>query len=294
VSSPAATSVADRFRFTDRAEPLCLGASEPRVYGYAWRPPAPRATLVLLHGLQSHAGWFADAAETLVGGGLAVYALDRRGSGSSRGVRGDVGRYGDWLDEVTTVVEQARADYPASPVHLVGHCFGANVALGCVLIRGLAVQSIVMLTPGLYVQPDYSAWEKARIVLSGLVAPDTRFRVPQDDDLFTRDPAVLAWIQQDALGARTVTARCLWQVNAMLGALRRDVARVPVPVLVLEAARDRLSDNARNRALLTRALGDRCRWQTFDAEHFLLAEPCREQVIDALSRWATEEANPPC
>jgi alpha-beta hydrolase superfamily lysophospholipase len=294
VTSPAATSVADRFRFTDRAEPLCLGATEPRVYGYTWRPPAPRATLVLLHGLQSHAGWFADAAETLLDGGLAVYALDRRGSGSSRGVRGDVGRYVDWLDEVATIVEQARADFPASPVHLVGHCFGANVALGCVLIRGLVVHSIVMLTPGLYVQPDYSAWEKARIVLSGLGAPDTRFRVPQDDDLFTRDPDVLAWIQQDALGARTVTARCLWQVNAMLGALRRDVGQVRVPVLVLEAARDRLSDNTRNRALLTRALGDRCRWQTFDAEHFLLAEPCREQVIDALVRWATEEANPPC
>src|SRR4051794_21202941 len=104
--------IADRFRLTARAEPFRLRASEPQVYGYAWRPPAPRASLVLLHGLQSHAGWFADAAEALRDAGLAVYALDRRGSGSSRGVRGDVGRYGDWLDEVATVAAQARADYP--------------------------------------------------------------------------------------------------------------------------------------------------------------------------------------
>ena len=108
-----------------------------------------------------------------------MYALDRRGSGSSRGVRGDVGRYGDWLDEVAAVVVQARADNPDCPVHLVGHCFGANVALAGVLQRGLAVQSIVMLTPGLYVQPDYTVWEKARIALAGLLAPDTRSACPR-------------------------------------------------------------------------------------------------------------------
>jgi hypothetical protein len=38
--------------------------------------------------------------------------------------------------------------------------------------------------------------------------------------------------------------------------------------------------------LLDRALGSRCRWLPFDAEHFLLAGPCAEQVIDALADWA--------
>jgi alpha-beta hydrolase superfamily lysophospholipase len=246
---------------------------------------------VLVHGLQSHAGWFTDASEALVDRGLALYALDRRGSGSSQDApRGDIARYSDWFDEVAAMVRLARTEHPNVPVHLVGHCFGANIALGSILSgRVEGVGSLVMLTPGFYVLPDYTPVEKLRILASAFIAPNTRFRVPQDDGLFSRDPDVVAWIGADQLGAKAVTARCLWQINTMLGVLRKGAGQLPVPLLVCEAAHDRLSDNVRNRALLASALGERCRWATFDAEHFLLAEPCRDQVLDTLVAWVSEQ-----
>jgi alpha-beta hydrolase superfamily lysophospholipase len=144
-----------------------------------------------------------------------------------------------------------------------------------------------MLTPGLYVLPTYSAWDKLCIGVSGLLAPTTLFRVPQDDALFSRDPDVLAWIGRDRLGARSFTARALMQINRMLDELRTQLPSLTVPTLVLEAAHDRLSDNARNRSLLKKTLGDRCVLTTFQAEHFLLAEPCADQVLDAIARWTT-------
>src|SRR3712207_267872 len=100
MTAPAPPSLADRFRFTPRAEPVRLRETAPHVHAYAWRRPSPAASLILLHGLQSHAQWFAEAAELLLDRGLAVYALDRRGSGSAAGERGDVGCYSDWFAEV--------------------------------------------------------------------------------------------------------------------------------------------------------------------------------------------------
>jgi alpha-beta hydrolase superfamily lysophospholipase len=144
-----------------------------------------------------------------------------------------------------------------------------------------------MLTPGLFVLPGYSAFEKLEIGLAAVVAPFKRFRVPQDDSLFSRDPDVLAWIGQDRLGARAITARCLLQIERMLRDLRSRVSQLDLPLLVVEAAHDRLADNRRNRHLLTSALGERCTWRSFDAEHFLLAEPCKDQVIDALVEWTS-------
>jgi len=275
------------FSLSQRAEPVRLREREPYVCGYAWRHPTPVASLVLVHGLQSHAQWFAGAADELLARGFSVYALDRRGSGSSPGLRGDVERYTDWLDEVGEFLRLAHAEHPDAPVHLVGHCFGANLAVGYALQQPATVASVVMLTPGLYVLPDYSPIEKLRILATSIARPQARFRVPQDDELFTRAPDVLAWIQQDGLGAKRLTGRCLMQINAMLRRLVRDVGKLETPVLVLEAAHDRISDNRRNRSRLEKHLGDRCRFQTFDAEHFLLAEACREQVIDALVRWVT-------
>jgi alpha-beta hydrolase superfamily lysophospholipase len=247
-----------------------------------WHPPgAATGVVVLIHGLQSHAGWFLDAGERLAARGLAVYAPDRRGSGRSALSRGDIRDFRQWFADLSDVVRLAAAEHPATPVHLVGHCFGANLALGAVLTGAVSAESIVMLTPGLYVLPEYSVWDKLRIGLSGFASPTTTFRVPQDDALFSRDSSVVAWIGRDTLGARRVTARMLVQISRMTGEIRSRLSFLSVPTLVLEAAHDRLSDNRRNRAVL----GRRCAWKTFDAEHFLLAEPCADQVVDAIVQW---------
>ncbi len=289
MTGPSSAEQVARFRFSERAEPFQVRDAAPHVQGYAWRHSQPAASLVLVHGLQSHAQWFADAADELVERGFSVYALDRRGSGSSPEARGDIARYQDWFDEIGDVVGLARQESPDAPVHLVGHCFGANLALGYALVQPDDVQSVVMLTPGFYVIPDYPLRQKLRIAAAGLIAPDRKFRVPQDDELFTRDPGVLSWISRDTLGAKWLTARCLLQINRMLGWLRRGAGNLRVPLLVLEAGRDRLSDNRRNRELLEGELGSRAQVVSFDAEHFLLAEPCADDVLDELTQWAKHD-----
>jgi alpha-beta hydrolase superfamily lysophospholipase len=142
-----------------------------------------------------------------------------------------------------------------------------------------------MLTPGFYVLPDYSLAEKVRILFNGLGAGEARFRVPQDDDLFTRDPEVLAWIRADRLGARTLTAHTLLEIRRMLGSLRGRARELQLPLLVFEAARDRISDNRKNGRFIDEAFGARCKKINYDAEHFLLAEACRGQVLGALVEW---------
>jgi alpha-beta hydrolase superfamily lysophospholipase len=283
-SAPGA--IAGRFSFTERAEPFGLRTAPPHVHGYAWRRSEPAASLVLIHGFQSHAQWFAEAADLLYDRGFSVYALDRRGSGSSPEERGHVDRYQDWLEEVAEVVARAREEAPAAPVHLIGHCFGANLAMGAVLTQPIEVASIVMLTPGLYVQPDYPLRQKAKIALRVLSRSHALFRAPQEAAMFSRDPALIAWIRSDTLGAQRVTGPCLLQTGRLLRFVRRRARQVSVPVLVLEAEHDRISDNERNRA----ALVDGCRWVTFDAEHFLLAEPCRDDVIAAIADWVGERS----
>jgi muconate cycloisomerase len=267
------------------AQPIGLEDGPVAVHGYAWRHPSPVAALVVLHGLQSHAQWFAEAADGLVDRGLSVYALERRGSGSSPERSGDIDRYGTWIAEVAALVELVRREQPGVPVHLLGHCFGANLALGAALERPGLAASLVLLTPGLHIQPDYNPSEKLRIAGAALLARQRRFRVPQDDELFTRDPEVLAWIGADSLGSKTVSARCLVEIRRLAASLRRRLGELTVPLLVLEAGRDRVADNEANTALLDRCLGGRWRRVAFDAEHFLLAEPCRDAVLDEIAAW---------
>jgi muconate cycloisomerase len=280
------------FRFSASAQPFVVDD----VHGYAWRHPSPVAALVVLHGLQSHAQWFAGAADGLVERGLSVYALERRGSGSSPERSGDIDRYRTWFDEAARLVDFVRREQPGTPVHLLGHCFGANVALGAALERPGDVASLIMVTPGLHIRPDYRLDEKLRIAAAAALGAgrQRRFRVPQDDELFTRDPDVLGWISADTLGSKTLSARCLVQIRRMVSSLRRRIGELEVPLLVLEAERDRIADNDANAELFNRRLAGRWRRVVFDTEHFLVAEPCRDAVLDEIAAWVRRRAGRGC
>ena len=61
------------------------------LYRQTWRPDdAPRAVLVLIHGLGEHSGRYGHLAQRFTDAGFAVFAMDLRGHGKSSGGRGDL------------------------------------------------------------------------------------------------------------------------------------------------------------------------------------------------------------
>ena len=74
--------------------------------GYRWRyrhyapPGKPRAHVVCLHGIQSHAGWYEHSCTRLSRAGYAVSFLDRRGSGMNERDRGDAPSFRRLIDDV--------------------------------------------------------------------------------------------------------------------------------------------------------------------------------------------------
>src|SRR5262249_38975098 len=71
--------------------------------------PPPRAHVVALHGIQSHAGWYEYSCTRLAQAGFIVSFLDRRGSGMNQQARGDTPSFGRLLDDVAEFTAQLRA-----------------------------------------------------------------------------------------------------------------------------------------------------------------------------------------
>ena len=94
----------------------------------------PRTPVVMLHGLQSHSGWFVQSQTFLAGLGFPVYAMDRRGSGLSEGGRGDCTGFRQMDADVLAVVTHVRAQHDVKAVHVFGHCFG-TIPAPCFEVR---------------------------------------------------------------------------------------------------------------------------------------------------------------
>ena len=262
--------------------------------GYRWNyrhypaaGPAPRAEIVCVHGIQSHAGWYESSCRRMAEAGYAVSFLDRRGSGSNPEGRGDTSGWRRVVDDVAEYVAGLRATEPERPVFLLAISWGGK--LGTALPRrhpGL-VDGLALLCPGFFPRVGPSWAERMAILAARLVRPRRLFPVPLNDpELFTADPVAQDYIRSDALGLREATARFLVESVRLDGYLRWTPRYVRVPVLLMLAGKDRIVDNARTRAFVERfASPDKEIIEYPTAHHTLEFEPEPRGYLDDLLAW---------
>jgi acylglycerol lipase len=202
-----------------------------------WRAASPRATVVMLHGIVSHAGWLDPIASLLAREDIDVVCPDRRGSGRAILHRGDVPSGAALLEDVERVIDAYAV--PGRPLHLCGFCWGAVYALRYLGSSRPAPTSLILLAPGLFPAPQLAS-QPLVTGNSGEATVDPV--VPLDG--FTRGAALEEFILPDPLRLRAVSPR-FNSIVAEFGALvALRLSRVRIPTLCVLAENDRITDNA--------------------------------------------------
>jgi acylglycerol lipase len=228
-----------------------------RAYRAAATPAA--TAVVYLHGIESHGVWFALAAEGLQKRGYDVFLLDRRGSGLNREnrgfVSGDAGSDAELLSDVEAFLADLRHE-GYRRVALVGLSWGGKLALAESLTAPRSVDALILITPGLLPAVGYGVLEKVQIASAALVRPEAAFRTPIEPEMFTTTPVWLAFIQDDPLRLRFVTARFLMATRGLDRRIAHGAAERRMPALLILAGRDQIVDNRGARLLMARGPGD--------------------------------------
>ncbi len=225
----------------------------------AWRHEAgakPRGRIVLVHGLGEHSGRHANTTDFLVSKGFEILRFDQRGCGASEGKRQWIETFGDYSEDLRSVVRYARRELPPAPLFLLGHSLG-----GAVVLHGAAevakdgpVQGIVLSAPAHIPGAGVSA---AKIFVGKLlerVLPSLKVPGSLEVGAISRDAAVVDAYKRDPLNCSFNTVR---QGNEILRALPQmpDYARkVTQPVLLVHGDADRLA-NIQGTHAIHKALG---------------------------------------
>jgi pimeloyl-ACP methyl ester carboxylesterase len=196
--------------------------------------------LLYLHGIESHGGWFLRAALALREHGCTTFLLDRRGSGLNRDKEpGDAASAAVLIEDVRS----AREAIGDPLLHLIGLSWGGKLATAVALEQPRNIASLLLVTPGLRVRVDLTSLEKLAVGLSLLTGGNRRFPVPIRPELFTRELQLLEFIRNDPLRVTSVTARFLFATLRLDRRIRRDLASLRAPVLLLLADQDEIVDN---------------------------------------------------
>lgn len=206
-----------------------------------WREYGTGAQVALaLHCSLAHSGAFAGLAAGLPG--LRLIAPDLAGHGRSA----DWDGRGDYHAEVTRDVLALLAQMGNGPVPVIGHSFGATVALRVALERPEAISALVLIEPVLFCAarsaggPAFAAHQAAHAGFGAAVqAGDLRGAAAEFQAIWGagQDFAALPSVQQDYIAARIPL------VAAADAALNEDAAgmlvfgrleSLGVPVLLLQ------------------------------------------------------------
>jgi len=218
-------------------------------YAFAWDEFAPpgeaRGRVVVVHGIRSHAGWYAGSCAKLAAGGYEVCFLERRGAGRNTAQRGDAPGFRRLRQDIVEFL----ASRPPVPTHLLGVSWGGKLAVAAAAVTPVA--SLVLVAPGFAPRVRTPLGERLRLTAARLLQPTRLFDVPLNaPELFTRDPAWQDYLRTNPHDTHRATARFLVGSAALDFRLRRTAN--PTPTLTLLAGDDRVIDNAATRAYVAR------------------------------------------
>ena len=251
----------------------------------SWLPAAsPRGILTIVHGFNSHSGYYLWAGPRFAAAGFAVYALDLRGRGESDGERYFIESFDDYLADVHAAVGVARSRHPGLPLFVLGHSAGGVIATSYVLAHqsdcaGLVCESFAFKV----FAPDI-----ALSLVKGLshVLPHTHIlRLPIDE--FSRDPAVIAQMKADPFVRDEVQA--IQTVAEMARAddrLAEAFPRIVLPVLILHGTADKVTRPAGSEQFHRDAGSTDKTLKLYDGHaHDLLSDVGKDAVMADIVGW---------
>jgi len=261
-----------------------------RLYEQCWLPEMDTtAVVVLVHGFIEHSGRYAQMAEQLNDQGYAVYALDLRGHGRSRGEPVFVRSFDEYLDDLEVFVQSVRRREPDRPLFILGHSMGGTIAARFAAQRQPDVQGLILSAPAVMVGKGVFPILRRLASFVGRWFPRLRL-VRMGTGRLSRDPEVVAEFCSDPLvfhgrfpvriGAEIL--RAAQQVQDEAGAIR-------LPLLILQGTRDWIVDPKGARRLQTLAGSSDKTVRLYDGlYHDLFHEPEREEVINDLIGWMND------
>jgi len=225
---------------TAATEETFASAGGIKIFFRSYKPQgAPRAVVVICHGVKAHGGQYGWTCEQLVADGYAVYALDLRGRGRSEGERFYVEDVAEYVSDIAGVIGIAKSRDPGLPVFLLGHSAGGVASALYALdnapqLAGFICESFAFQVPA----PGF-----ALAAIKGLSHFAPRLPVLKlNNKDFSRDPAAVAVLDADPLTANEVQPAIT--VAALVRAderLKEEFPKMTLPLLIMHGTADKVT-----------------------------------------------------
>ena len=251
-----------------------------------WLPDgAPKAAVVIVHGIAEHCGRYAPLAGFLASRGYGVQTFALRGHGRSGGPRARIEDFGQYTADAESAIDALVAGAGKLPLFLIGHSMGSLIALEAALRSGDGMAGVISSGTPLALADLPVALRGLAGILSRAAPGLPLLRL--SSAAVCRDPRVVADYDTDPLNYRgRLRARVVHELIAHACGVRARLDRLRVPLLVLHGGSDRLAAPSGSRSLFERAASADKTLKIYPGLfHEIFNEPERETVFADIVDW---------
>ncbi len=264
------------------------GHKNLNLYYQGWLPSEnPRAILLLVHGLADHSGRYSNLVSYFVPRGYAVLGLDHRGHGKSEGLRGYVEKFSDYLDDLHLFLDIVREQHRDTRIFLVGHSVGGTIAAAYAVDHKDELAGLILSAPALKVGSSVSRLDMVLARLLSALLPKMGVSA-LDASVISRDKAVVdAYLKDPLVYHGKIRARLGSELISMMKKkLPPQMPQIKLPVLIMHATADRLSNPEGSRMLyeLVNSKDKTLKWYE-GLYHEIFNEPEHIQVMADMETW---------
>ncbi len=265
--------------------------SKLKIYAQGWWPDekrykAPKAFILLLHGLGEHSARYEHVAEFFTHYGIAVLSCDRAGHGKSGGKRGHIAKYNYVFDDIVKLHSEASRKHSKVPVFLYGHSMGGGIVIDYILnkkhtgLKGVIATS-PLLEPAF--KPNPALLFVGKMMRS--IYPGFSQSNQIDVNLISKDKlAVEAYVKDPLVHDKVTSESGLGMLDSGLNSLK-NVGKINLPLLVLHGEKDGITSVDASKRFAEKASGDVTLKIWEGGFHELHNDPDKLEVLNYIYQW---------
>lgn len=272
---------------TNRTERNFDGVGGVRIVYDVWMPDiAPKAVVVLAHGLGEHARRYDHVAQRFGAGGLITYALDHRGHGRSGGKRVWVRDICEFTADFDTLVGIAKRDHPGLKCIVLGHSMGGGIVFAYGVERPDNYDMMVLSAPAVAAQDLVNPLMALAAKGLGILVPGLPVQ-ELDFTAISRDPEVVAAYQNDPMVYHGRVPAGLGRALLQVGeTMPQRAPALTAPLLVVHGSGDRLIPLDGSNRLVECVGSTDVELKVYpELYHEVFNEPERNEVLDDVVSW---------
>lgn len=262
-------------------------ANQQSIYWQQWLPSTqPEAIVLLVHGIAEHSGRYERLALAFTQKNYAVCALDHLGHGNSAGQRTHIDSFTDLTGTIETYRQKIAAQFPATPLFLLGHSLGGLISLSHLIDKQDQYTGAILSGPALKVPEEPSIFLKFIVRAFSLLLP--KIGVLQiDGDGISRDPIeVKAYFDDPKIHNGKISARMIQEIINAAEHTNNALHTLTLPMLCMHGGADKITDAEGSKGLFnTTSSKDKTLKIYPELYHEIYNEPERELVTQDTLDW---------